>query len=177
MNIVVIESSPHRNGSSNLLASEFIRGAESAGHKVSVFDAGHADIRPCLGCNACGMAGECIQKDDMASLKRDILSSDMIVFVSPLYYFGFSAQLKRVIDRFYSFNSELQAKPLKSALIAAAWDDNEWTMQDITAHYSTLCRYLGLEDMGQVLGTGCGTVSMTRGSRFMKKAYELGRNL
>lgn len=177
MDILVVESSPHRNGSSNLLASQFIRGAEEAGHKVSVFDAGHAEIRPCLGCNACGMAGECIQKDDMAALKKTILSSDMIVLVTPLYYFGFSAQLKRVIDRFYSFNSELQSKPLRSALIAAAWDDNEWTMKDISAHYRTLCHYLELEDMGEILGTGCGTVGMTRGSIFMKKAYELGRNL
>lgn len=177
MDILVIGSSPHRNGSSNLLASEFIKGAENAGHKVSVFDAGHADIKPCLGCNACGMAGECIQKDDMAALKKALLSSDMVVFVSPLYYFGFSAQLKRAIDRFYSFNGELQAKPLKSALIVAAWDDNEWTLKDISAHYSTLCRYLELEDMGTVPGTGCGTVSMTRGSIFMKKAYELGRSL
>lgn len=177
MDILVIESSPHRKGSSALLASEFIRGAEEAGHKTAVFDAGHSDIRPCLGCNACGMAGECVQKDDMASLKKAILSSDMIVLVTPLYYFGFSAQLKCVIDRFYSFNSELQSKHLKSALIVAAWDDNDWTMQDIAAHYETLCRYLEMEDMGAILGCGCGTVGMTRGSLFMKKAYELGRSL
>ena len=39
MNILVIESSPHKNGSSNLLADNFIRGAEEKGHQVTVFDA------------------------------------------------------------------------------------------------------------------------------------------
>lgn len=32
MKIVVLEGSPNKNGSSNLLASEFIRGAKEAGH-------------------------------------------------------------------------------------------------------------------------------------------------
>ena len=70
MKITVIESSPHKNGSSNMLAGEFIRGAEDAGHHVTVFDAASADIAPCLGCDACGMAGDCCQRDDMAQLKR-----------------------------------------------------------------------------------------------------------
>lgn len=39
MNILVIESSPHKKGSSNLLAEHFIEGAEEAGHQVTVFDA------------------------------------------------------------------------------------------------------------------------------------------
>lgn len=48
----------------------------------------------------------------MAGLKEQILGSDMVVFVTPLYYFGMSAQLKTVIDRFYSFNGGLSAKGL-----------------------------------------------------------------
>lgn len=70
MNILVIESSPHKHGSSNLLAEEFIRGAKEAGHAVTVFDAGHASLHPCLGCDACGMSGLCVQKDDMARLRH-----------------------------------------------------------------------------------------------------------
>ena len=100
MKILVIESSPHKHGSSNLLAAEFRRGAEEAGHDVTVFDAGHTKLNPCLGCGACGMSGPCVQKDDMTVLREQLLDSDMAVFVTPLYYFGFSAQLKTVIDRF-----------------------------------------------------------------------------
>lgn len=88
-----------------------------------------------------------------------------------------SPQLKTVIDRFYSFNGKLTAKGLKTALIVAAWDENDWTMKDISAHYETLCRYLHFQDQGQILGTGCGSVSMTRNSVFTKRAYELGKSL
>lgn len=177
MNILVIESSPHKHGSSNLLAEEFIHGAREAGHQVQVFDAGHADLHPCLGCDACGMSGPCVQKDDMAELRGNILASDMVAFVTPLYYFGMSAQLKTVIDRFYSFNGQLSAKGVKTALIAAAWDSNDWTMRELSAHYQTLCRYLNFRDQGMILGTGCGTVSQTRASRFPKLAYEFGKSL
>ena len=177
MKILVIESSPHKHGSSNLLADNFIAGARENGHEVTVFDAGHADIHPCKGCDYCGMAGPCCQADDMNVLKEKILESDMAVFVTPLYYFGMSAQLKTVIDRFYSFNGQLASKHLKSVLIAAAWDANDWTMADLKNHYQTLCRYLNFEDCGMILGTGCGTVSMTKRSGFSEKSLALLKTL
>lgn len=113
----------------------------------------------------------------MVGLWEQILKADMMVFVTPLYYFGMSTQLKTVIDRFYSFNGELTSRNLKTALIVAAWDDKDWTMKDIKSHYEPLCRYLKFQNMGQILGTGCGTVSMTKGSGFPEKAYELGKSL
>lgn len=177
MNILMIESSPHKHGSSNLLAEKFMEGAREAGHQAEVFDAARADLHPCLGCGACGMAGPCVQRDDMARLRELLLHTDMAVFVTPLYYFGMSAQLKMVIDRFYSFTGKLSSRKLKTALIAAAWDSNDWTMKDLSAHYQTLCRYMNFRDQGMVLGIGCGTVSMTRQSPFMDRAYELGRSL
>ena len=42
---------------------------------------------------------------------------------------------------------------------------------------SALLDYLGMEDMGQILATGCGTPGMTARSPFMEHAYRLGRNL
>lgn len=177
MDILVIKSSPHKYGSSNLLAGEFVRGAQEAGHKITVFDAGHADLHPCLGCGACGMSGPCVQNDDMAALKEQLLTCDVAVLVTPLYYFGFSAQLKTVIDRFYSFNGQLKAKGLKTVLIAAAWDSNDWTMQDIQAHYETLCNYLNFQNQGEILGVGCGTVQMTKHTRFPQAAYLLGKQI
>ena len=158
MKILVIESSPHPQGSSNLLAERFMEGARQAGHQVTIFDAARANLHPCLGCGACGMDGECVQKDDMARLRQLLLGSEMAAFVTPLYYFGMSAQLKMVVDRFYSFTGRLSAKGLKTALIAAAWNNDHWTMRDLAQHYQTLCRYMHFRDQGMILGTGCGTV-------------------
>lgn len=64
MKILVLESSGNKHGSSNLLAEAFVSGAKEKGHEVTEFDVFHADIRPCIGCNRCGMSGPCVQKDD-----------------------------------------------------------------------------------------------------------------
>lgn len=166
MNIVVLEGSPNRNGSSNMLADEFIRGARESGSEVTVIDAAHSNIHPCTGCIHCGYEGPCVQKDDMNNIRKQILSADMIVFVTPLYYYGMSAQLKTLIDRFCAFNSSIQRKHMKSALISAAWNSDGWTFDALAAHYNTLVKYLNLHDEGMILGAGRGTPSMTASSRF-----------
>ena len=175
MKILVIESSPHKNGSSNLLAENFVRGAREVGNSVTVFDVARANIHPCLACEVCGMNGPCTQNDDMEKLKKLILQFDMVVFVTPLYYFGMSAQLKIAIDRCYSFNSKLHAKDLKTALIATSWDSNEVKMRPLVEHYQMICRYLGFEDKGMIIGLGCGTPSMTQRTVYPKNAYEFGK--
>ncbi len=177
MKITVIKSSPHKNGSSNLLADNFIKGAEQKGHKITVFDAGHSRVAPCLGCGACAADGTCVQKDDNVRLQGKLADSDMAVFATPLYYFGVSAQLKAVIDRFYNINFKLAAKGLKSALIVAAWDSGDRIFEDVKGHYLTLCGYLHFKNMGEVLGAGCGTPAATASSKYPKEAYELGRSL
>ena len=177
MKIVVLESSPNKHGSSNLLADNFIRGAEEAGHTCKVIDAAKAKLRPCAGCIRCGYDGPCVQKDDMEGIRREILSADMLVFVTPLYYFGMTAQLKTLIDRFCAFNGELQCKGLKSALLTVAWNSDDWTFTALETHYKTLVRYLNLRDQGMILGYGCGTVSMPSRSRYVRQAYEFGKSL
>ena len=166
MKIVVLEGSPNKVGSSNLLADNFVRGAEEAGHSVQIIDVAHANIHPCTGCIHCGYEGPCVQKDDVEEIRQMILAADMLVFVTPLYYYGMSAQLKVMIDRFCAFNSSIQRKRMKSALLTVAWNSDNWTFDALQAHYQTLVRYLNLEDMGMVLGRGCGSPAMTQQSRF-----------
>lgn len=177
MRILVLMGSPNRKGSTSLLVSEFVKGAREAGCQAEVIDVCHMNIRPCSGCVRCGYEGPCVQKDDMEEIRAKILASDMIVFATPLYYYGMSAQLKTVIDRFCAFNSSLAGRHLKSALLTVAWNSDDWTFEALEAHYRTLVRYIGLQDMGMVLGYGCGSPAMTKRSSYPRRAYELGRGL
>ena len=177
MNILVLQGSPNTDGSTALLAREFARGAREAGHGVEIVDVAALDIAPCTGCVACGYEGPCSQFDDFDGLRRKILDADMLVLATPLYYYGMTAQLKAVIDRFCSANASITRRHMKSALLAVAWNSDDWTFGALEAHYDTLVRYLDLRDCGRVLGTGCGTPAMTSRSGFPKEAYMLGRSL
>jgi len=102
MNIVVITGSPHRKGTSSLLAEMFIKGAEEAGHDVYCFDAAFKKIHPCIGCGRCdgNAAIHCSFKDDMDELYQKILQADLIALVSPVYYWMLSPQILATVSRF-----------------------------------------------------------------------------
>lgn len=178
MNIIILQGSPNRDGSTALMADEFARGARSAGHAVERVDVAALDIAPCTGCVACGYgARSCVQEDDMGPLIEKILAADVLVLATPLYYYGMTAQLKAVIDRFCSVNSDISARRLGAVLLTVAWNADGWTFDALEAHYETLCRYLSMRDLGRVLGYGCGTPGMTRASVHLREANELSSRL
>lgn len=177
MKIVVLMGSPNRKGSTSILVESFRKGAEKAGHSCEVIDVCHANIHPCTGCIACGYEGPCVQKDDVEMIRAKLLAADMVVFATPLYYYGMSAQLKAVVDRFCAYNSSLNRRHLKSALLTVAWNADDWTFEALEAHYKTLVRYISFEDKGMVLGYGCGSPSMTERSKYPAEAYKLGKSL
>ena len=177
MKITVLFGSPNRKGSTNFLVENFVRGATDAGHECEVLDVCHMDIHPCTGCVACGFEGPCAQKDDVEQIREKLLSSDMVVFATPLYYYGMSAQLKIVVDRFCAYNSSLNSRHLKSALLTVAWNADDWTFEALEAHYKTLVRYINFEDKGMILGHGCGSPAMTQRSKYPEEAYKLGKSL
>ena len=177
MKIVILLGSPNKNGSTRILVDSFVRGAEASGHVCEVIDVCRADVHPCTGCVRCGYEGPCVQKDGVETIRKKLLNADMVVFATPLYYYGMTAQLKAVIDRFCAYNSSLNRRHLKSALLTVAWNADDWTFEALAAHYKTLVRYINLEDKGMVLGYGCGTPAMTKKSVYPEQAYMLGKRL
>ena len=178
MKILVLKSSGNKRGSSAMLADEFIRGAKENDHEIVEYFLNRKDIHPCTGCNACGMDGACIQKDDYENELKDLIKkTDMIVFVMPVYYYNWPAQLKVVVDRFYSFTTELTYMHKKAVLLDVAWDNTDTVFKVTKTYYETICDYMQFTDCGMVLGGGCGTPDMTRRSRYMKEAYTLGKSV
>jgi multimeric flavodoxin WrbA len=57
------------------------------------------DIRPCDACYACGKTGKCHINDDMTELYEKLLGADGIIFGTPVYFYGMTAQAKAIMDR------------------------------------------------------------------------------
>ena len=176
MKILVITGSPRKNGNSNTLADNFIKGAQEAGHNVVRFDSAFKDVHPCVACNKCGMNGQCVFKDDFEFVKANIVDADAVVFATPMYYFGISAQIKAVLDRFYAINGQIHV-PKKAVLIMTYADTSAKEAQPIISHYETLLNYLGWSDAGKIIASGVWTEGSVNQTQYPKQAFEMGKNI
>ena len=176
MKILVLTGSPRKGGNSSTLADNFIKGAKEAGHHVERFDAAFKNVHPCIGCNKCGMNGDCIFKDDFEFVRRHITDSDVVVFATPMYYFGISAQLKAVIDRFYAVNGKIH-RPKKAVLLMTYANTSPTEAEPIKKHYEVLLNYLGWQDAGQIIASGVWPAGAVNDTLYHEQAYELGKNI
>lgn len=176
MKIVVLTGSSHANGTTSVLAEQFIKGAQAKGHDVYRFDAAFKNIHPCLGCDACGMNGPCVHKDDIErELITRLMETDLVALISPVYYSHVSAQLKTLIDRFYSRTGHISDK--KSVILVAAGSDTPDTLRSVQKYYQTLSSYMRWQSQGAVWAKGCVTKEQILRTEYPQAAYDLGYKL
>ena len=176
MKILILTGSPRKNGNSATLADHFAQGAREAGHEVARFDAAFRKVHPCIGCNSCGMNGPCVFKDDFEFVREHLVSADCVVFATPMYYFGISAQLKAVIDRFYAINGSIHVSK-KAVLLMTYANTAASEAVPIKSHYEVLLKYLGWTDAGQVIAPGVWPVGAVEHTPYPEQAYRLGKSI
>ncbi len=98
--LVILQGSPRRFGSSAKIASWCSDEAARMGLSSRVFFLHDLSIRPCIGCYACYNYGCCPIDDDMPGIVRALESASSIVVCTPVYTGTVPAGLKAVIDRF-----------------------------------------------------------------------------
>lgn len=178
MKIVMLTGSPHRQGTSALLADEFIAGASSKGHTIVRFDTAFEKVGPCRACYYCNEHnGECIQQDAMQKILPEVLSADMLVLVTPLYYYNMTAQLKTVIDRMMPQREALRKHRMKTAMLVTCGSNTDWNMDAVMAQYKVLQQYLPWEDQGVVLAKHVFARKDIEGTAYPAAARALGSSL
>ena len=173
--ILAIVSSPRKNGNSELLVDEFIKGAQEAGHKTEKLCLRGKKIAPCLACEAClRNGGTCVQKDDMAEVLQKLIDADVIVLSSPVYYYSVCAQLKAMIDRSLPIGADGgKMRDKEFYVITTAADDPaamERTMNDLQGYVDCIP---GSVVKGKIYGQAFG-VGEIQGKPAMQEAYNMG---
>ena len=96
--VLIISTSPRKGGNSDVLADEFARGAQEAGNhveKVALYD---QTVGFCKGCLACQSTGHCVIHDDANAIVEKMLTADVIVFATPIYYYEMCGQMKTMLS-------------------------------------------------------------------------------
>ena len=153
MRILVLNGSPHLHGATSDMVDAFTRGARDAGHRVVCLNVAHRNIRGCMGCEYCREKekGVCCQKDDMQAVYPELLSAEMVVFASPIYYFTLSAQLQAAIHRTYAIDIPQNVK--KTALILSSGSPFVYGPA-IAQYYQSIVEYWGVENAGIFTANG-----------------------
>ena len=176
MNILILSGSPRKGGNTELLAEAFAKGA-SEHHHVEIVSVRDYNVNPCVGCNACFKSnGVCAQKDDMVLIYEKMNQADMLVIASPIYFYGISAQLKAVIDRFHNpIRDSFHIKKMALLLVGAATLPE--LFDAILTEYNLCLKFFEIEDAGKVLVRGVKDKGDIKGTRFIEDSYQLGTSL
>ena len=97
--VVIVSSSPRKNGNSETLAKEFARGASDAGNQVEFITVRELKLEFCRGCLYCQSYDKCVISDSVKDLLGTVQNADVLVFATPVYYYSVSGQLKTFLDR------------------------------------------------------------------------------
>ena len=105
MKILVVLGSPRREGNTEILIREALKGAGEADVRFRALI--EADYSGCKGCASCRAEdpednGGCIIDDDVQQLYKDMAECDAWVLGSPVYYGELTGQMKCFMDRWYA---------------------------------------------------------------------------
>ncbi len=101
MHNLFILSSPREDGNSETMAKAVAAGiSENSDDTVEFVHLCELDISPCDACGSCTASGSCIISDDMEILYEKTDSADRLFWVSPIYFYALTAQIKIYIDRY-----------------------------------------------------------------------------
>jgi len=176
-NVLVISSTLRKNGNSELLAKEFLKGAQDSGNTVEFVTLQDKEIKFCKGCLACQKIGHCVIKDDSNEITEKMKNADVIAFASPIYYYEMSGQLKTMLDRANSlFTSDYKFRDIYFLATAA---DSDSHAADIAIYgiKGWVSCFSKAQFKGAVLGAGAEAPGDIQNNPAMKQAYEMGKGV
>lgn len=101
MHTLIVLGSPRKNGNSETLAQSVASGIlQVPDTSVEFIRLNDLRITPCQGCGGCNKTSICVIEDDMTALYEKVDLCDHLILVSPIYFYGLSAQCKAFVDRF-----------------------------------------------------------------------------
>lgn len=175
-NILILSSTPRRGGNSERLCGEFLRGAAQAGHRAEKIALRERKINYCTGCGACSEHGlPCPQKDDAAELVAKMVAADVIVMVTPVYFYTMCAQMKALIDRCCARYTEISGKEFYF-ILAAAESSKSMMERTVEGFRGFLDCLDDPREKGVVYGLGAWKIGEIEGNPALREAYEMGRN-
>ncbi|MEJ2627298.1 MAG: flavodoxin family protein, partial [bacterium] len=98
---ILINGSLRAKGNTDTIIKSLLQGAQNTDILIKQFVLRELKISGCKGCYFCYDHNKCSIKDDMQKIHKELQQSDLIIFASPMYWWGVTGLMKTFIDRLY----------------------------------------------------------------------------
>ena len=144
--IAIINGSA-RKGNTLTAIDAFTKGA-SEKNEIEIIQPDRLNIAPCKGCGACQCYKGCVDQDDTNLTIEKIAAADVIVFATPVYWWGMSAQLKLIIDKCYCRGLRLKNKKIGTIVVGGSPVDSV-QYELIDKQFGCMAKYLSWDVLFQ----------------------------
>ncbi|MFB3894613.1 MAG: flavodoxin family protein [Phycisphaerae bacterium] len=187
--IMILCGSPRASGNTNTVVGWFAQGATAAGAEVEKIDLAKLKLKGngCLCCMGCQKSDtfECVVKDGAQPILARMPEADVLVFATPVYFFGPTAQLKLVMDRMYSLYKYAKSESFDCAirhatlvLISTAADGMDGGLGLLAESFETMAKFNGSRfEKFLVPNAPKETSELASNAALRSKAVEFGRRI
>jgi len=177
MKVLGLVGSPRKGGNTDLLVSAVLYGAGASGHEVEKLFVYDFDILPCLDCRGCKKEPfQCVVKDGMKQLYPKLDVADVIVFGTPLYWYGPTAKMKLLVDKLRPYAVSKKLKGKRAVLIVPSEEGPDACTQ-LVSMFKRSFGYLEVDLARKILVKASEKGEVKQQPKVLEEAYQLGRAL
>jgi multimeric flavodoxin WrbA len=177
MRILGLVGSPRKGGNTDLLVDAVLEGAAKNKHTTEKVYLYGVDVAFCIDCRACKKGNlQCILKDGMQTLYPKLEEADVIVFGTPLYWYGPSGKMKLLIDRLRPY---IESKKLrgKRAILVVPSEEGADACNHIVGMFNLSFKYLEMEIISVLLPKASVKGEVKQQPHIVEEAKALGKHL
>ncbi|OPY50989.1 MAG: Iron-sulfur flavoprotein [Methanosaeta sp. PtaU1.Bin112] len=179
MKVLTVLASPRKGGNTEILVDEMLKGAQQKGHiteKVHLYD---CEILPCLDCRGCKRASSgytCSLSDGMREIYARLEEADIIIFATPVYWYGPTAKMKLLIDRLRPYIASRKLAGKKGLVISPS-EEGASCCGPLLQMFAMSFDYLGMVNAGSLLAKAYEKGEIKKSPEELERAKEMGRSL
>ncbi len=186
MKVIILQGSARKEGNTAKVLGWVEKELTNMGHEVDSVYLHSKNLKGCMGCGKCKEKTDkigCVQKDDMPDILEQMINSKLVIFSSPLYFWGVSAQLKAVIDRTYSLytnanlpNHASLVDGQRQALITTGAGPYENNAEGMVTAFGRMQKYHKAINVGELFIGSC-TTPDALGDSVQQQAVEFAKKI
>ena len=177
MNILALIGSPRKNGNTDQLVDQILRGSKTKGHSAEKLYLYDYTISLCTDCRKCKKDDYvCCINDEMQKIYPKMESADVIIFGTPIYWYGPTAKMKMLMDRMRPFVANGKLKGKKAVVVAPSAEGTK-AYGPLVEMFKMSFEYLEIEFVGKIFAKAYEKGEVAAHQAELDRVYKFGASL